>query len=410
MTRKRMTGAWALGLVFMLSACSSAATPSAAPATGAPASAGPATAAPTAAGPDSYTFAVMGPFSGDNATYGETLKQGLELSTEQINAAGGINGAEIKLDFLDTLCGATGAATAASKIAADTNYFAAIGDVCSSASMAALPILARANVTEISASSSSPKITEMVTQNGYKNFLRTIPSDDVVAKNLVKLAVQFLGKNRIAVIYSNDNFGQGLWAYQEQAIKDAGATLAAAENYTPSATKDFTPQLTKIAATKPDVLIIDGYYSDAGPMVDQMARAGLSGVPVIASAGIDQQGFIDLGGAAAEGAYVFTYYAPTDPSPANTKFVADFKAKYNSSPNEQASYGFEIPGILKQAIEAGATRENLAEIIRGQTFVGPTGTTGFDQNGDVTGKGAVVLKVVGGAFTVDADATAAVAK
>jgi branched-chain amino acid transport system substrate-binding protein len=358
----------------------------------------------------SYTFAVIGPFSGDNAAYGVNLQKGVQLAVDQINAAGGINGAQVQLQFLDTLCGATGAATAASKIASDPSVFAVIGDVCSSATLAALPILARAGITEVSGDSTSPKITDAVKAGNYTNFARTIPSDDVVAKNLVKLAVSFLQKTKIAAIYSSDGFGQGLWAYQQPAISALGATLTDAETYTPTTTKDFTPQLTKIAASKPDVLLIDGYYNDAGPMVSQMARAGLTNVPVIASAGIDQQGFIDLGGAAAAGAYVFTYYNPTSPSPANQTFVSQFQAKYNILPNEQAAYGYEIPFIFKQAIGQGATRDDLAKVIKTLTFTGPSGTSSFDANGDVLGKGAVVLQVQGGKFVVDVAATAAVAK
>lgn len=401
----------AVGLVatvFALAGCSTAASttqPSAAQ--GAAATGGAAATAGTAAG---YTFAVIGPFSGDNAQYGVNLQKGVQLAADQINASGGIKGKQLQLEFLDTQCTATGAATAAAKIAADPSVFAVIGDVCSSATLAALPILARAGISEFSGDSSSPQITDVVKQNGYTNFARTIPSDDVVAKNLVKLAATFLGKKRIAVIYSNDGFGQGIWAYQQPAIPALGATLADAESYTPSTTKDFTPQLTKIAAAKPDALIIDGYYNDAGPMVAQMARVGLQDIPVICSAGIDQAGFIQLGGAAAEGAYVFTYYSPTNPSPANQKFVADFKAKYNGMPNEQAAYGYELPFILKQAIEQGATRGNLAQVVKGLTFVGPTGTTSFDSNGDVIGKGAVVLQVQSGTFVVNTAATAAVAK
>lgn len=405
---KRM-GVGLVSAVLALAACSSAGTTTQAPSdTGSSASAPAASA--SNAGPDSYTFAVIGPFSGDNAAYGVNLQKGVQLAVDQINAAGGIKGKQVQLQFLDTLCGATGAATAASKIAADPSVFAVIGDVCSSATLAALPILARAGVSEFSGDSSSPKITDAVKTNGYTNFARTIPSDDVVAKNLVKLAVNFLGKKKIATIYSNDGFGQGIWAYQQPAITALGATLADAESYTPSTTKDFTPQLTKIAASKPDALIIDGYYNDAGPMVAQMARAGLSGIPVICSAGIDQTGFIQLGGAAAEGAYVFTYYTPSDPNPANQKFVADFKAKYSLDPNEQAAYGYELPSILKQAIEQGATRDNLAQIVRGLTFSGPTGTTSFDANGDVVGKGAVVLQVQSGNFVVNSAATASIAK
>ena len=101
------------------------------------------------------------------------------------------------------------------------------------------------------------------------------------------------------------------------------------------------------------MLLIDGYYNDAGAAVSQLARSGLGGITVINSAGVDQADYIKLGGEATAGGYVFTYYNPTSPLPANVAFVKQFQAEYGEPPNEQAAYGYEIPCIYELAIERG---------------------------------------------------------
>ncbi|WP_159718956.1 ABC transporter substrate-binding protein [Geminicoccus flavidas] len=357
---------------------------------------------------ESLNFAVIGPMSGDNAVYGVALQRGTQLAAKQINAAGGVNGDQMELEFLDTQCQATQAASAAAKIAADPDVFAVIGDVCSSASLAAMPIFYRAGLTQVSGSSTSPKITEVVRDNGYDNFARVIPSDSQQAGKMVDLATKVLGKKRIAILYASDDFGQQIYGYQQLAIEASGAELVAAETYTPTQTKNFTPQLTNIASAKPDVLLIDGYYNDAGAAVSQLARSGLGDITIINSAGVDQADYIKLGGEATEGSYVFTYYNPGSPLEANRAFVQAFEAEYGEKPNEQAAYGYEIPFIYKLAIEQGATRETLAETVRGISFDGPTGTTRFDENGDVLGKSGAVMVVKDGQFVVDLDLTQAV--
>jgi len=355
---------------------------------------------------DSYTFAVIAPMSGDSAAYGLNLQRGTQLAADQINANGGVSGSKLILEFFDSQCLATQAANAASKIVSDPNIFGVLGDVCSVATLAALPIFNRAGISEISGDASSPNITEVVKTKHYTNFARTIPSDAQVAPGMVRLATAGLHKRRLAILYGNDGFGQPLYLFEKEALP-SDAELVASETYTPATTKDFTPQLTKIAAAKPDVILIDGYYSDAGTAVSQLPRVGLGGVTIICSPGIDHAEFIKLAGPPSEGVYVFSAYDANNTSPSNTNFVKEFRAKYNTEPNEQAAYGYELPFLMKLAIEKGATKDDLATVVRSLTFVGPSGTTKFDSNGDVLGKTGVVTRVENGAFKFDAAATAA---
>jgi branched-chain amino acid transport system substrate-binding protein len=362
------------------------------------------------AGSQPYRFAVLGPFSGDNAVYGVGLRNGTELAVKEINAAGGIKGGTVVLDFLDTQCEPTQAASAAAKVASDPSYFAVIGDVCSGATMAAIPILARSGSTEISGDSTSPKITAFVEKRHYTNFARTIISDTQQAEGMVKLARDVLRKTRVGILYASDDFGQPIFALQKKMLETGAAQLVDAETYTPSTTKDFTPQLTRLAAAKPDVILLDGYYNDAGTAVSQMARSGLSSVTLIASEGIDQSGYMTLGGAATEGTYIFTDYSPDNTLPANVAFVRAYMAAYGVAPNEQAAYGYEIPFIFAKAIEAGATETTLAKTVKSMIFTGPTGTTRFDTDGDVVGKYGAVTIVRNGKMQFDEALTKAVSE
>jgi branched-chain amino acid transport system substrate-binding protein len=352
-----------------------------------------------------YDFAVIGPLSGADSVYGQDLQMGTNLAAEQINQSGGIDGHKIQLTYLDTQCLATDGANIAARIASDPSYFAVIGDVCSSATLAEIPILARASITIMSPDSTSPLITQAVEQKHYANFARNIPTDAQMAQSMVTLATQVLHKTKIGILYADDDFGQPVFSYQKPDIARAGAAIANAETYTPSETTDFTPQLSRLKAAGIDVLLIDGYYNDAGVAVAQLARAGLAGIPVIGSAGIDEPEYMKLAGPAANGDYIFSYYNPENPSQANQKFLSAFKLKYGknatASAEAYAVWGYEIPFIYEKAIEAGATKRDLAAMVKKVTFDGPTGLTRFDANGDVIGKSAIVLLVKNGQFVFD---------
>ena len=70
-------------------------------------------------------------------------------------------------------------------------------------------------------------------------------------------------------------------------------------------------------------------------------------------------------------------------------------------PDERNAYGYEIPYIIKQAIEEyGATRETLSDVLRDKvSYTGPTGLDKFDSKGDVTEKMQMVFVVKDGKFT-----------
>jgi branched-chain amino acid transport system substrate-binding protein len=346
-------------------------------------------------------FAVVGPLTGENAAYGTNLENGVRLAVDEINEKGGIDGREVEIKTFDDKCDATEAATVAQRVAQDESIFAVMGPVCSSAALAALPIYQRAGLSVLSGSTTSPQLTE----EAFDNFSRTIPSDTAQGQDMARLAIDILDAQSVATLYASDDYAQPINAVVETEIGELGATLTTAETYTPSSTKDFTPQLTKIANDDVDALLMIGYFSDMGTMVSQLGRVGLEEVTLIGSAGIAQDDYVKLGGDATEGSIIFSYYDPDNPLPANQELVKRFEDEYGDLPNEQSAFGYELPFIYKQAIEDGAEQENLTEFVRKVTFEGPTGVTKFDENGDVVGKAGVVLTVTDGELKLDTELT-----
>lgn len=346
-------------------------------------------------------FAVVGPLTGENAIYGTNLENGVRLAVDEINQGGGIDGREVEIKTFDDKCDPTEAATVAQRVAQDETIFAVMGPVCSSAALAALPIYQRAGLSVLSGSTTSPQLTE----ESFDNFARTIPSDTAQGEDMASLAIDILGEQDVATLFASDDYAQPINAVVETHVDELGATLTAAETYTPSSTKDFTPQLTKIANTDADALLMIGYFSDMGTMVSQLGRVGLEQMNLIGSAGIAQPDYVKLGGDATEDSIIFSYYDPDNPLPANEELVSLFEDEYEELPNEQAAFGYELPFIYKQAIEEGASQEDLTEFVRQVTYEGPTGVTKFDENGDVEGKAGVVLKVTGGELKLDTELT-----
>jgi len=334
--------------------------------------------------------------TGDAADYGVQLETGVRLAIEEINASGGIAGRPVELTICDDKCDPYEASMCAQKMVADPKIFAVIGHVCSSCTLAGGPIYEKAGLTAMTVSSTNPEITK----KGWTHIFRTIAHDGMQGPLMAQFAVNTLGAKRLAIMYASHDYGKGLLDATLPEVPKIGGEVVAVETYVPGVDKDFSAQLTKIAQAKPEALLLLTDYAEGGMITKQRLAAGLGDVPVIASAGNQHEQFIELGGEGAEGAYVMVYFDPESPKEAVQDFVKKYQAKYGGKmPSEQAAYGYEAPYIYKLAIEKGATKDTLHEVLHTVEYEGVTGVTKFDENGDVTGKGQAILVVKDGKFT-----------
>jgi branched-chain amino acid transport system substrate-binding protein len=335
---------------------------------------------------------VVGPMTGDAADYGHWLERGTFLAAREINEAGGVDGRPIELVFFDDRCDAYEAAMAGHRIVADETIFAVIGHVCSSCTFATQPAYEDAKLTHITPSSTNPEICA----RGFKYQFRTITHDGLQGPLMARHAIETLGLKKVAIIYGAEDYATGLFESTEPVIPEQGGELVAVESFTPG-DKDFSAQLTKIAEADPEALLYFGHYAEGALVTKQRIAAGMEDVAVIQPGGSQQPGFLELAGEAAEGAFILVFYDPFSPTPENQKFLTAYQDFFaGETPSEQAAYGYEVVYVLKEAIEKGATKENLPDILRTIEYTGPTGVTRFDENGDVAGKPQAVLIVENG--------------
>jgi branched-chain amino acid transport system substrate-binding protein len=342
----------------------------------------------------SIKFAAAMPLSGPNSEGGQRMRDGIQLAVNEINASGGIAGKTVTVDYYDDEGKPEAAASVAQKIVSDPDVFAVIGHINSSATLAALPLYARAGLTEISGNSSNPDITHQ----GYKNFFRVIINDSLQGPIVARYAIETLGKTKLALIYENTDYGKGVVDAMTPVVTQDGASIVASETYTKVQDKDFSAQLTKIKAAGPDALVHIGEYGEGGPIFGQAYRLGLTTDPNLAKLAFDgdrQPALIELAGQdAVQGLLLFAAFN----SLSDLQATQEFAAKLGHPPTEQEANNYDIVYILKKAIEQGATKETLPDVLHTISYDGVTGHIEFDENGDVKGKDMAVFVVNNGNF------------
>ncbi|MEX1330603.1 MAG: ABC transporter substrate-binding protein [Desulfobacterales bacterium] len=352
----------------------------------------------TGAMAENIRIGVASPFTGDLAAYGDNIKAGVNLKLKEINDAGGINGQKVELVWGDDLCAPKDAGTVASKFAADKSIAAVIGHLCSSATLAAMPIYVRAGLPAISPTSTNPTIGDV----GKGWFFRNCYTDAFQGKYLATHVVpKLLGKNSVAIFYENNDYAIGLKDAFMAGAKSAGVTVTGAEAYV-AKTTDFTPQLTKLLQDKPETIFLCGYHPEGALIAGQARKLGFNG-PLFGADGIDNEDYIKLGGKATDNTYLTVPFLASAASPAGQDFAKQYKEAYGRDVDWMSANAYDCLGILAQVIaETGPDRKKIREGLAAinsedNGYQGITGLTYFDEKGDTT-KPAFIKMVKDGKF------------
>lgn len=348
------------------------------------------------------TIACASPFTGPLAPYGDNVKAGVMMKVDEVNAAGGIDGAQVEVVYLDELCDPKEAATVAAKIARNDDIVGVVGHLCSSAHLAALPTYVRRGIPAISPTATNVTISyQNKDRKGLVWSFRDVYRDDFQGKFLARYAAEKLGLKRIAIFYENNDYGIGLKdAFKLQAMA-LGLTIVGEEAYI-KGTPDFTPQLTKLKAAGPDGLFISGYYNEGALIAGQAKKVGLD-VLKFGADGFDNADYITLAKEAAEGTYLTVPFLASEAGPEAQAFMDAFRKRFGREVDYMSANAYDAAGILLQAIrEAGPDRRKVRDYLAGMNtpekgYKGVSGLTYFNEHGDAQ-KPAFVKMVKDGAF------------
>lgn len=339
----------------------------------------------------------LSPLTGDLAVYGTANTKGAELAFEEINADGGINGAQIKFDTQDEKGDATEAVNAYNKLV-DGGVVAILGDVTSAPCAAIADASVADNMPCITGTGTAANITTY-----GDNYFRVCFTDPLQGKTMATFAAENLEAKTAAILYNvSSDYSDGLaQAFVEQAA-DMNLTIVAKESYADQ-DKDFKAQLTTIVGLKPDVLFIPDYYSKVALIANQAKEVNCEAVLLGADGWDGVMETLDESAAdVVEGAYFCNHYSAEDENPIVQNFIKNYKDKYGETPNAFAALGYDAACILADAIERAGSTESQAIIdaLAATEYEGVTGKISFDEVGDPV-KSLTIIKIVGGKYTFD---------
>ncbi len=318
----------------------------------------------------------IGPLTGSNASYGISVQQGGQLAVDEINAAGGINGMQIRYLFEDDESDAEKAISAYNKLM-DDGMQVLMGTVTSDPCIAVTDESSRDGILQITPSGSAEACTQ------YDNCFRICFTDPLQGRSMANYMYEE-GLRKVAIIYDvASDYSSGIYEAFVDEFEALGGEIVAAESFT-SGDVDFKTQLTKIKATDAEALFLPIYYTEVAYIVNQAVNVGLD-LPYYGCDGWD--GVINqLEGDTTniEGAIYLTPFVANSEDEIVQNFVANYREAFGAEPDQFAADAYDAIYTIKAAIEQAGSMDNDA-IIAAMTEITVSGVTGemtFSEDGE----------------------------
>jgi branched-chain amino acid transport system substrate-binding protein len=328
---------------------------------------------------------VAGPMTGPNAAFGAQLQKGAEQAAADINAAGGINGEQIKLEFGDDVSDPKQGVSVAQKFVADGVKYV-VGHFNSGVTIPASDIYAENGVLVITPSATNPKLTE----RGLWNTFRTCGRDDQQGAFAGQVISNLAKDKKVAFIHDKTPYGQGLSDETRKAANALGVKEVMMEGVNVG-DKDFSALVTKMKNDGVEFVHFGGLHTEAGLIVKQMRDAGLM-AQFMSGDGIVSTEFAAIAGPAAEG--VINTFTPNLTSKAENKALVDKFTAAGFNPEAYTLYSYAALQVVAAAANKVGKSDDAQAVAAALKASGPwetpLGPIKFNDKGDNDGPAYVM--------------------
>lgn len=300
--------------------------------------------------------------TGSNSLVGEEAQEGANLAIKEINEAGGILGHPIELVVTDEVDNLEMSVLATQELLADDSIMGIIGSMYSSYCIAAIPAVEATGVPFMCMGSSSGVAKE---KGVY--VWQDRPLDTAQGQVLASYVVDELGVKNPALMFSTQSTFQSLADQTIAALKDLGIEISDANLFSfPEDESNYSPYISQVMDGDFDCLICMGNQAPAAVICQQVAAAGLTSedMPLVGSTSWCSNVCVTNAGAAADGWYSISDWAPGGSNDVAAAFEQNYVAEYpHRAITDLASVCvYDAMYILKAAMEIAGTVEDREAI------------------------------------------------
>lgn len=333
-----------------------------------------------------WTIATMGALSGDYATVGQPIADGVEYAVNQANEEGGLR-CKIELKTEDSQGDQNQAPALTEKIVGDETVVFCACPYFSGETLAAGQIFSDAGLAI-----SGTGTNETIDEQGFTTWFRSVAPDNIQAEVAAAYIDEALEAKTVAIIHDNQDYSKGL---AEGVLKNLDAEVVGDEAIIINPEElDYSSVATQVADAAPDVVFYGGYTAQAGPLAKQLKEGGFDGI-FMTDDGAKDPAFGGLAGSGAEGALASCPCVDPLKVEAATEFVEGMRAEYGrNSPGTFAADVYDVTNLALDALreyqgdpkDTEAVRAHVVEAFQNaEGYEGVAKTYSWDDTGEFEG-------------------------
>lgn len=349
----------------------------------------------TASAEETLVIGATGPLTGDYANYGFSMKRGAEIAANEINAAGGINGWQVKFIMEDD-GGDAESAVNAYNVLMDEGMVASIGSTLSGC---CLDVATESQADGILVLATTASMKECVQYDNCFRVCFTDPYQGVLSADFI---ADHEVATKVAIIYDKSNdYSVGITENFESEAAVRGLEVVTKQAFTNQSNTDFSVQLQACADSGAELVFLPIYAQEAAYVLTQAKSAGLETIffgcdgldGIVTKIGEENQD-------ACEGVMLLTPFAADAQDDLTVSFVKAYQEAYGETPDQFAADSYDAVYVVKAAVEAAGVVPTDADfnekVIAAMTTItvnGLTGTMTWGEDGEVSKTAnAVVIK------------------
>ncbi len=311
---------------------------------------------------DVIKIGVSGPYTGGSSPMGVSMRDGVRLAAEEINAKGGILGHKIQLVERDDQADNQRGVQVAQELINKERVVATLGYINTGVALASQRFYEEAKIPVINNVATGTAITRQFLPPEYPDnyIFRTSANDVIQSAMIVREAVEGRKFTKLAILADSTNYGQLGREDLEKALAARNLKPVAEEKFNIKDV-DMTAQLLRAKGAGAQAILTYGIGPELAQIANGMEKLGWK-VPMIGSWTLSMGNFIDNAGKNGEGARMPQTFIQEPNTPKRKAFIEAYQKAYKieriPSP-VSAAQGYDSMYLLAAAIKQAASTDGV---------------------------------------------------
>jgi len=309
---------------------------------------------------DPIKIGVSGPFTGGSSSMGVSMRDGVRIAADEINAAGGIDvgGTKRPIQLVERDDEAKNelGVQIAQELINKEQVAATVGFINTGVALASTRFYQEAEIPVFDNVATGSIVTKQFPAPNY--VFRNSANDTIQSAMIVEEAVVRLGFKKVAILADSTNYGQLGKDDLTKALAAKGITPVAVEKFNVKDT-DMTSQVLKAKDAGAEAILTYAIGPELAQIANSMAKLGWK-VPMIGSWTLSMASFIDTAGPNGDGAIMPETFIQLPSTPKRKAFIEAYTkaTKLERMPSPvSAAQGYDSIYLVAAAIEQAKTTE-----------------------------------------------------